>query len=59
MNVERHNWWRLKREYEPRLPGRHANMLSGLIALGWSKCAPDILRERFLERKSTVRDAIW
>ena len=33
------------REYEPRLPRRHA----GLISLDWSNCAADVFHERWLE----------
>ena len=44
MNVEKGNglqaWRRLKREYEPKLPGRHATMLAGLIAPAWSGRLP-------------------
>ena len=40
MIVEKGNrlqaWRRLKLEYEPKLPGRHATMLAGLIAPNWS-----------------------
>ena len=40
MHTEKHNglagWRRMKREYEPDLPGRHANMLAGVIAPDWS-----------------------
>ncbi len=36
MNVEKGNglqaWRRLKLEYDPKFPGRHATMLAGLIA---------------------------
>ena len=59
MNVERRNecaaLWRLKREHEPRLPGRHANMLSGLLAPDWSDCAADVSSERFLEWEVAVQ----
>ena len=52
-NVERQSgiaaWRRLKREHEPRRPGRHANMLSGLLAPDWANCEGDTLRERFLQ----------
>mmetsp|Transcript_7726 Transcript_7726/g.16003 ORF Transcript_7726/g.16003 Transcript_7726/m.16003 type:complete len:130 (+) Transcript_7726:1-390(+) len=41
MGVERHNgykaWQQVVREYEPRLAGRHANMLAALIALEWKE----------------------
>ena len=40
LNVEKGNglqaWRRLKLEYEPKLPGRQATMLAGLIAPSWS-----------------------
>ena len=51
MNLDRQHeiaaWWRLKREHEPRLPRRHANMLSGLITPDWANCEVDTFRERF------------
>ena len=53
MNCARHNglgaWWRLKQEYEPKFSGRHANMLSGLIAPDWTDCSAEVFREKFLE----------
>ena len=59
MNLDRQHemaaWWRLKREHEPRLPGRHANMLSGLITPDWANCEGDTFRERFLEWAVTVQ----
>ena len=47
--------WRLQREHEPRLPGRHANMLSGLITPDWANCEGDTFREPFLEWAVTVQ----
>eukprot|EP00974_Lingulodinium_polyedra_P089451 8674518-Lingulodinium_polyedra.AAC.1 len=44
MSVERHNgfraWKALVPEYEPKLAGRHANMLAALIAPEWKE-GPD------------------
>ena len=57
LNVKRHTgsaaWWK-KRECEPRLPGRHANMVSRLIA-PWSMCAVNVFRQLFLEWEIAVQ----
>ena len=59
VNVERQHGtaarWRLKRGHEPRLPGRHANMLSSLSTPNWANCEGDTFRERFLEWAVTVQ----
>ena len=59
MNVERQDgmaaWWEKKRAHEPRLPGRHANMLSDLLAPDRANCEGDTFRERFREWEVTVQ----
>ena len=59
VNVERQHGmaarWSLKRGHEPRLPGRHANMLSGLSTPDWANCEGDTIRERLLEWAVTVQ----
>ena len=45
------SWLRLKRECEPRQPGRLADTLSGLTAPDWANCEADTFRARFLERE--------
>ena len=37
------------------MPGRHANILSGLVAPDWSNRAADVFRERFLEWEVAVQ----
>ena len=58
MNVEKGNglqaWRRLKREYEPKLPGRHATMLAGLIAPAWSGLTVMQFKTKFLEWEVAV-----
>jgi hypothetical protein len=58
MNTEKGNglqaWRRLKREYEPKLPGRHATMLAGLIAPAWSSLTVPQFRQKFLEWEVAV-----
>ncbi len=58
MNVKKGNglqaWRRLKREYELRLPGRHATMLAGLIAPEWAGLRPAQFKVKFLEWEVAV-----
>ena len=58
MNCERHNgflaWRRLKKEYEPNVPGRHAGMLVGLIAPAWSGVQNHEFKEKLLEWEMQV-----
>jgi hypothetical protein len=59
MRTEKNNglaaWRRLKAEFEPKLPGRHANMLSGLISPEWQNLSVPDFRDQFLAWEVAVQ----
>ena len=56
MIVERLQWngSMVEAEVRVRFPGRHANMLSDLIAPDYTKCAAEAFKERFLQSCAAV-----